>query len=104
MPGLDLRRSGARGRAAGPFLVALLLAVALLTAACTSSSRPAGVSETTAAPAASPVKTVTPPATPAGAQLGWLAAELARLPMSDAQVRAHFDEAFLAQVSPAALN
>jgi beta-lactamase class A len=49
-------------------------------------------------------KAVIPPDTPAGAQLRWLIAAVAHLPMSDAQVRAHFDAAFLAQVSPAMLN
>ena len=38
------------------------------------------------------------------AQLRWLIAAVAHLPMSDAQVRAHFDAAFLAQISPAMLN
>ena len=38
------------------------------------------------------------------AQLRWLIPELARLPLSGAQVRAHFDAAFLTQFSPAALN
>jgi len=104
MRGPDRRRSGTRGRAGRPFLVILLLAAVLLAAACTGSQKPASVNETTAAPSASPARTVAPPATPAGAQLRWLTAELARLPMSGAQVRAHFDTAFLAQVSPAALN
>ena len=40
----------------------------------------------------------------AGTQLRWLIAAVAHLPMSGAQVRAHFDAAFLAQVSPAMLN
>ena len=97
MNGPGIRRAAMR-------LVVPLAAVALLAAACTGSQKPASVAETAAAPAASPAKTVAPPATPAGAQLRWLTAELARLPMSDAQVRAHFDAAFLAQVSPAALN
>ena len=95
MNGPGIRRAAMR-------LVVPLAAIALA-AACTGSRKPASVAETTATPAA-PVKTVTPPATPAGAQFRWLTAELARLPMSDAQVRAHFDEAFLAQVSPASLN
>ena len=38
------------------------------------------------------------------AQLRWLIAAAAHLPISGAQVRAHFDAAFLAQVSPAMLN
>ena len=51
-----------------------------------------------------PAKAVLPPDTPAGAQLRWLIGALARLPLSDAQVRARFDAAFLGQVSPAELN
>jgi beta-lactamase class A len=66
-----------------------------LAAACSSAGPPA--------PAGS-AKAVIPPDTPAGAQLRWLIAAVAHLPMSSGQVRAHFDAAFLAQVSPAALN
>jgi hypothetical protein len=69
MRGPDRRRSGTRGRAGRPFLAILLLAAVLLAAACTGSQKPASVNETTAAPSASPAKTVAPPATPAGAQL-----------------------------------
>ena len=89
------------GRSAWPFLVALSAAVVLLTGACGSPvvSAPAGP-----AAAAAPAKVVVPPDTTAGVQLGWLIAAMARLPLSGAQVRAHFDAAFLAQVSPAVLN
>jgi hypothetical protein len=105
MLGPDSRRSGVRGRAARPFLVALLPAVVLLAAACTSAGTQTIVPPPpTAAVSTGPATTIAPPQTPAGAQLRWLIAELARLPMSDAQVRAHFDAAFLAQVSPAVLN
>src|SRR5579859_7840854 len=113
MNGPGIRRRSPRGRVACPRwpsrrlalrLAGPLTAVTLLAAACTGSGKPASVGETTAAPSASPVKTVAPPATRAGAQFRWLTAELARLPMSDAQVRAHFDQAFLTQVSPAGLN
>ena len=96
MPRLSSRRSGRR-----PFLLVLMAAVVLLAAAC-SSSAPAGPA--TAAASTEPAKAVIPPDTPAGAQLGWLIAAVAHLPMSGAQVRAHFDAAFLAQVSPAMLN
>jgi beta-lactamase class A len=88
-----------RGRPAWPFLGWLTVAAALLAVACSSAkppatpTAPAGVSEAVALPH-----------TPAGAQLRWLIAATAHLPMSDAQVRAHFDAAFLAQVSPTALN
>jgi len=51
-----------------------------------------------------PARPAVPPGTPAGAQLRWLIAAAAHLPLSDAQVRAHFDPAFLAQVSPTVIN
>jgi hypothetical protein len=89
MPRLCSRRSGWRLS-----LVVLMASVMLLAAAC-SSPGPA---------TAGPVKTVNPPGTPAGAQLRWLIAAAAHLPISGAQVRAHFDAAFLAQVSLAMLN
>jgi beta-lactamase class A len=82
--------------------VALIVAVVLVAAAC-SSPRAAPARSATAA-STGPAKAVIPPGTPAGAQLRWLIGALARLPLSDAQVRAHFDAAFLAQVSPAVLN
>ena len=93
MPRLCSRRSGRQ-----PFLVVLMATVALLAAACSSPG------SATAAASTGPAKAVIPPDTPAGAQLRWLIAAVAHLPMSDAQVRAHFDAAFLAQVSPAMLN
>jgi len=102
MAGQGTPRYRPKGRAG--WLAVLLATVALLAAACTSSSRPASVGDIPAAPLASPAKTVEPPSTPAGAQLRWLIAELARLPMSDALVRTHFDAAFLTQANPAVLN
>ena len=92
MPRLCSRRSGWRLS-----LVVLMASVMLLAAAC-SSPGPAAAGGT------GPVKAVNPPGTPAGTQLRWLIAAAAHLPMSGAQVRAHFDAAFLAQVSPAMLN
>ena len=41
---------------------------------------------------------------PGRAQLRWLIAAAAQLPLSDAELRAHFDPAFLAQVSPTVIN
>ena len=70
-------------------LAALITAVVLLATACSSPSAPTPV---------------IPPDTPAGAQLRWLIAAMAHLPMSDAQVRAHFDAGVLALGSPAELN
>ncbi len=101
MPGLGSRNSARRGRPAWPFLLVLIVAVVALAAACSS---PAPTGPATAAPSKGPAKAVIPPDTPAGAQLRWLIAAVAHLPMSGAQVRAHFDPAFLAQVSPAMLN
>jgi beta-lactamase class A len=92
MPGLCNRRSGRRGHPASSLLVVLIAAVVLLAAACSSAGAPAAA------------KAVTPPDTPAGTQLRWLTAAMAHLPISGAQARAHFDAAFLAQVSPAMLN
>ena len=89
------------GRSAWPFLVALSAAVVLLAGACGS---PVVSAPGEPAAAAAPAKAVVPPDTTAGVQLGWLIAAMARLPLSGAQVRAHFDAAFLAQVSPAVLN
>ena len=86
-----------------PFLV-LMAAVALLAGACSSPGTPTPPGPTTGAASARPAKAVIPPDTPAGAQLRWLIAAVAHLPMSGAQVRAHFDAPFLAQVSPAMLN
>jgi len=69
--------------------------MALLAAACSSPGAPAP---------AEPAKVVSPPDTPAGAQLRWLIAATAHLPVSGVQARAHFDAAFLTQISPAMLN
>ncbi len=103
MPGLCSRRSGRRDRPAWPFLV-LIAAVVLLAAACSSPGTPTPAGPTTASASAGPAKAVIPSDTPAGAQLRWLIAAVAHLPMSDAQVHAHFNTAFLAQISPAMLN
>jgi beta-lactamase class A len=99
---------GARGsvRRRGPgwlFLAGLILAVAVFAVAC-SSPRPSAAPGPASPTGTGLSKAVSPPGTPAGAQLRWLIAATAHLPMSDAQVRAHFDSAFLAQVSPARLN
>jgi ORF 12 gene product N-terminal len=89
------------GRPAWPFRVALSTTVVLLAGACGSpgAAGPAGPAAT-----AAPATAVVPPGTPAGVQLRWLIAAMAHLPLSAAQVRAHVDAAFWAQVSPAMLN
>jgi hypothetical protein len=94
-------RNSTPGRPAWPFLVAVGATTALLAGACGSPgvSAPGGP-----AAAAAPSKAVVPPGTTAGVQLRWLMAAMPRLPLSGAQVRGHFDAAFLAQVSPAGLN
>src|ERR1700759_3792307 len=104
MSELRARRSIWRGRPARPFLAALTIAVALLAAACTSPKPQAPGGLPTAAGSPQPARPAVPPDTPAGAQLRWLIAAAAHLPLSDAAVRAHFDPAFLAQVSPTLIN
>ena len=47
---------------------------------------------------------VKPPQSPAGRQLAWLLTIASRLPLSTKEIQAHFDSAFLGQVSPAELN
>jgi hypothetical protein len=51
----------------------------------------------------SPLST-TIPASPAGAQLRWLLGIAPELPLSNAEISAHFDSTFLAQASPDQLN
>ena len=94
-------RDSTPGRPAWPVLVAVSAAVVLLAGACGS---PAASTPGGPAAAAAPAKAVVPPGTTAGVQLRWLITAMARLPLAGAQVRAHFDTAFLAQVSPAVLN
>jgi len=93
-------RDSRPGRSAWP-LLAVLSATVVLVGACGSAGTPAPARP---AAVAAPAKAVVPPGTPAGAQLRWLVAAMAHLPLSDAQVRAHFDTAFWTQVSPAMLN
>jgi beta-lactamase class A len=118
MSELLARRKISRGRPARPFLAALAVTVALLAAACTSPRAQAPGGLPTAARSPQPARSAVPPArsavpsarsavppdTPAGAQLRWLIAAAAHLPLSAAQVRAHFDPGFLAQVSPPLIN
>jgi beta-lactamase class A len=84
-------------------LAALMAAVALLAAACSSPGAPGPVRPAAAA-STGPAKAVIPPDTPAGAQLRWLIGAVGHLPVSSALVRDHFDIAFLAQVGPDVLN
>ncbi len=92
-----------RGRLAWPFLAGLIVVAVTILAAFGSPKPPASPGSATATASAKPSTAITLPDTPAGAQLRWLIA-VKHLPMSVAQIRAHFDAAFRAQVSPAKLN
>ena len=95
-------RTGSRpGRSAWPLLV---VAVGLLASACSPAGAPTPAGSATVAATTRPAEVVAPPDTAAGAQLRWLLAATAQLPVSDSQVRAHFDAAFLAQDDAAVLN
>ena len=104
MSGQYSRSNNRPGRSAWPLLAALMAAVALLAAACSSPGAPGPVRPATAAASTGPAKAVIPPDTPAGAQLRWLIGAVGHLPVSSALVRDHFDIAFLAQVGPDVLN
>ena len=47
---------------------------------------------------------VRPPQSPAGKQLAWILTLASKLPLSTKEIQAHFDSAFLDQVSPAEIN
>jgi hypothetical protein len=102
MPGRCIRSGSGPGRSAWPFLMAPIVAAALLTSACSPPGAPPAAGAATAA--AGPAHVAVPPDTSAGAQLRWLLAATAHLPVSGGQARAHFDAAFLAEADPAALN
>jgi beta-lactamase class A len=85
-------------------LAVLIVAVGLLASACSPAGAPTPAGSATAAVTTRPAKVVAPPDTVAGAQLRWLLAATTRLPVSDDQVRAHFDAAFLAEDDAAVLN
>ena len=95
-------RTGSRpGCSAWPLLV---VAVGLLASACSPAGAPTPAGSATVAATTPPAEVVAPPDTAAGAQLRWLLAATAHLPVSDGQVRAHFDAAFLAEDDAAVLN
>jgi len=87
-------------------LTAACILVSSVLAACSSGGHATSASSTTepASPSTTAAAPASLPHTPAGAQARWLLAALSRLPIPDADVRAHFDSAFLAQVDPAAVN
>ncbi len=78
-------------------VTACVLAGSVLVA-CSGSSGVSPSSTPTTRPAAAL------PDTPAGTQALWLITATAHLPISAAQLRAHFDASFLAQIGPARLN
>ena len=104
MSGLGNRSTSRPGRPAWPFLAALMATVVVLAGACTSPRTPTPAGPVTAAASTGPAKAMVPPDTSAGAQLGWLIAAAAHLPVSGEQVQAHFDAAFLTQADAAAIN
>jgi len=104
MPGRSVRSRSRPGRSAWRFLTALIVAAVLLTSACSPPGAPTAAGSAAAVAAAGPGQVVAAPDTSAGAQLRWLLAAMAHLPVSGAQARAHCDAAFLAGVSPAVLN
>jgi len=104
MPGRSIRSSTGPGRSAWPFLVAPIVALVLLTSACSPPEAPTPTGPATGAASTGPARVVLLPDTSAGAQLRWLLAAMAHLPVSGGQLTAHFDAAFLAQVDPAVLN
>jgi hypothetical protein len=69
-------------------------------AASTTAGSPAVVASTSAAAG----RQAAPPGTPPGAQARWLLSAAPRAPLPTAEISAHFDPAFLAQVPAAKLN
>jgi beta-lactamase family protein/uncharacterized protein len=91
-----------------PFLG--LAAAAVMTVATACSSGPAkpyvtaAKQATVSAAATSPAAGASLPDTPVGAQARWLFAAVVHSPIPAAAITAHFDKAFLAQVTPAQLD
>jgi beta-lactamase class A len=89
---------GARPRPARlGMAVVLAVALAILPLAPAQAAPPAAARPTVAG------ATVSVPSSPVGRQLAWLLS-LTQLPLSAAEVTAHFDAAFLAQADPSQLN
>jgi hypothetical protein len=107
------RRLSRRHR--GTVAVSAGLMVAFAAAGCGSAAAsPSASSPSRSAPSRSTSAGSTPasrgaaaahlPGTPAGTQASWLLGAVQHPPIPAAAVRAHFDQAFLAQVTPARLN
>ncbi|MGH3258112.1 MAG: serine hydrolase [Streptosporangiaceae bacterium] len=84
-----------------PFLA--LAALALMAGATSCSTAPARPSATSA-PATSPTAAASLPDSTVGVQARWLFAAIVHPPIPTAAITAHFDQAFLAKVTPAQLN
>jgi beta-lactamase class A len=83
-----------------PKSAALVFALAICVGAATVGCGSAAPASTTPASAAA----VRLPSTPVGRQASWLVAAITHGPIPAAQIRQHFDRAFLAQVTPAKLS
>jgi len=89
---------------------ALALTAAAITAAAAACSGAApkpttpNAASTPTATTASTAGTASRPNSPAGVQARWFLDAVAALPITNAQASAHFDQAFLAQVTPSKLN
>jgi beta-lactamase class A len=84
-----------------PFLA--LAALAAMAGAASCSTAPARPSATPAS-VTSPAAATSLPDSPVGAQARWLFAAIVHPPIPTAAITAHFDQAFLAKVTPAQLN
>jgi Beta-lactamase enzyme family/ORF 12 gene product N-terminal len=100
----DSARYSARRRTARRVLCAGLgVVIAAAAAGCTGS--PGGTGQGGAATVASPAfVSRTVPDAAVGRQLTWFVGAVADVPLSPLVIRAHFDSAFLAQISPDQLN
>jgi hypothetical protein len=101
-----IRRTN-RARTVGT--VALIMAVGVLVSAVLLWGQPAVESGSPSAargeaPPRALEAAITVPTTPVGQQLDWLLGTTTQLPLSDSEISAHFDQAFLAQVAPTELN
>ncbi len=88
-------------RRAISLLVLMAVAVALLAPASAGAASSGPIPRPPAVAGATLVKV---PTTPVGKQLSWLLGVASRLPLSTTEIKAHFDAAFRAQVSPSVLN
>jgi len=105
-PGVKAMHHAKAARASGATAVSLLVTAVAVTVLCLAPAPVGAVALVTTpnAVTAAGVPAVKVPSTPVGRQLDWLLGIGPRLPLSTKEISAHFDSAFLAQVSPAELN